>query len=135
MKLLALFSISVFLYLLSCAPPTATYLKSGVEYVPKHKNPDDIVVYFSPRLPEKDYTIVGTIIVSSSDENGQYPESKYLEVLRKKVAEIGVDGITNVEIKNHERKQASGGCISGTPYYYEQNYSTYEIKGDAFVWK
>ena len=121
------------LCLMTFCTPTATFMRTGIEYVPKTKTPQEIAVYISPNMPEKNCEIVGTIIVSPN-ENVRNQEA-YLNELRKKAAEAGVDGVLNVEIKELPKKQTQGGCISGVPYYYQENYNLYEIKGNAFVWK
>ena len=116
-----------------CCTPTATFLRTGEVYTRQRLDPEAVAVYMAPNEPERAHTVVGTIIVSPN-RNVRNQEA-YLNALREKAAEYGVDGVKNVEIKREAKKEASGGCISGTPYYYEDNYTLYEIRGEAFVWK
>jgi len=108
-------------------------MRTGETYSRRGHEPRDIAIYFTPNTPSRPYKVVGTIVVSPN--RNVRNQDAYLEELRKKAAEEGVDGVTNVEISTEKKSESQGGCISGTPYYYQDNYTLYEVRGSAFVWE
>jgi len=124
-------AVAAVLCVMGCTP-TATFMRTGESYYARAHAPRDIAVYFLPNSPERPHRLVGSIIVSPN--RNVRNQDAYLEELRKRAAEEGVDGVMNVTITQDKKKESSGGCINGTPYYYQDNYTLYEVRGDAFVW-
>jgi len=122
----------VMLAVISCMP-TATFMRTGEEYVPRIHDLEDIAVYMESMEPERPHTVVGTIIVSP-DRNVREQDA-YLKALRHKAVEYGVDGVRDVVVSSDRQREASGGCVSGYPYYHQDDYTVYEVQGKAFVWK
>jgi hypothetical protein len=125
-------ALSVLLLAVIGCMPTATFMRTGEEYLPRIHDLEDIAIYMESMEPERPHTVVGTIIVSP-DRNVRNQEA-YLNALRNKAAEYGVDGVRDVVMSHEQQREASGGCVSGYPYYHQDDYTVYEVQGKAFVW-
>ncbi|MDD2890107.1 MAG: hypothetical protein PHE49_05640 [bacterium] len=139
-RFLTILNFLFILIFLGCGVPMETeFLMFDHNYIPKHKLPEEIEVYFEGAQPDKPYSIIGIIETSPNSDywiNKKSPKLEdYIKDMKKKAAKLGADGIIGIyspmelTVENQQTKAST----NGISIFNSKEYST--VKGQAFVYK
>ncbi|MDD5528944.1 MAG: hypothetical protein PHX21_02820 [bacterium] len=140
LRFLMMVNLFFILIFMGCGVPMETeFLTLDHNYIPKHKLPEEIEVYFEGAQPDKPYSVIGIVETLPNPDywiNKKGPKLEdYLKDMKKEAAKIGADAIMGIyppmelTVENRQTKASTNGISTSN----SNKYST--IKGQAIVYK